>query len=85
MHVIMSMINQQRKYRKTQDLEKTVKDMKNRLDLLEMDLKKLEKNIKEDGSYGTPEEWHHVLQKVRKIEEFAISQLAIRKYLEEHK
>lgn len=62
-----------------------MKDIKNRLDLLEMDLKKLEKNIKEDGSYGTAEEWHHVLQKVRKIEEFAISQLAVRKYREEHK
>ena len=26
---------------------------------------------------------HHVLQRVRKIEEFAIAQLAIKKYLEE--
>ncbi|MBE7445164.1 MAG: hypothetical protein HS132_07915 [Planctomycetia bacterium] len=62
-----------------------MKDLKNRLDLLEMDLKKLEKNIKEGGTCGTPEEWHHVLQKVRKIEEFAISQLAVRKYVDEHK
>jgi len=60
-----------------------VKDLKNRLDLLEMDLKKLEKKIKKEGPYGTDEDWHHVLQKVRKIEEFAIAQLAIKKYVEE--
>ena len=60
-----------------------MKDLKNRLDLLEMDLKKLEKKIKKEGPYGTDEDWHHVLQKVRKIEEFAIAQLAIKKYLEE--
>ena len=59
-----------------------MKDLKNRLDLLELDLKKLEKKFKEEGPYGTPEEWHHVLQRVRKIEEFAIAQLAIKKYLE---
>lgn len=62
-----------------------MKDLKNRLDLLELDLKKLERKIKEDGSCGTPEDWHHVLQRVRKIEEFAIAQLAVRKYLEEQK
>ncbi len=61
-----------------------MKDLKNRLDLLELDLKKLEKKIKEEGSYGSAEEWHHVLQKARKIEELAIAQLAIKKYLEEH-
>ena len=61
-----------------------MKDLKNRLDLLELDLKKLEKKFKEEGLHGTPEEWHHVLHMVRKIEEFAISQLAVRKYLEEH-
>jgi hypothetical protein len=66
-------------------VEKTVKDLKNRLDLLELDLKKLEKKFKEEGPYGTLEEWHHVLQRVRKIEEFAIAQLAVKKYLEEHK
>ena len=60
-----------------------MKDLKNRLDLLEMDLKKLEKKIKKEGPYGTDEDWHHVLQKVRKIEEFAIAQLAIKKYVEE--
>lgn len=60
-----------------------MKDLKSRLDLLEMDLKKLEKKIKEEGPYGSPEEWHHVLHMVRKIEEFAIAQLAIKKYLEE--
>jgi len=64
-------------------MEKNVKDLKNRLDLLEMDLKKLEKKIKKEGPYGTDEDWHHVLQKVRKIEEFAIAQLAIKKYVEE--
>ena len=60
-----------------------MKELKNRLDLLEMDLKKLEKKIKKEGPYGTDEDWHHVLQRVRKIEEFAIAQLAIKKYLEE--
>jgi len=66
-------------------MEKNVKDLKNRLDLLEMDLKKLEKKIKKEGPYGTDEDWHHVLQRVRKIEEFAIAQLAIKKYLEGQK
>lgn len=60
-----------------------MKDLKNRLDLLEMDLKKLEKKIRKEGPYGTDEDWHHVLQRVRKIEEFAIAQLAIKRYLEE--
>lgn len=60
-----------------------MKELKNRLDLLEMDLKKLAKKIKKEGPYGTDEDWHHVLQRVRKIEEFAIAQLAIKKYLEE--
>lgn len=60
-----------------------MKDLKNRLDLLEMDLKKLEKKIMKEGPYGTDEDWHHVLQRVRKIEEFAIAQLAIKRYLEE--
>ena len=59
-----------------------MKDLKNRLDLLEMDLIKLEKKIKKEGPYGTEEDWHHVLQRVRKIEEFAIAQLAIHKFLE---
>jgi hypothetical protein len=62
-----------------------VKDLKNRLYLLEMDLKKLEKKAREEGPCGTEEEWHHVLQRVRKIEEFAITQLAIKKYLEQKK
>ena len=62
-----------------------MKDLKSRLDLLEIDLKKLEKKIKADGPCGSEEDWHHVLQRVRKIEEFAIAQLAIKKYLEEHK
>lgn len=62
-----------------------MKDLKSRLDLLEIDLKKLEKKIKTEGPYGSDDDWHHVLQRVRKIEEFAIAQLAIKKYLEEHK
>jgi hypothetical protein len=62
-----------------------MKDLKSRLDLLELDLKKLEKKMREDGSYGSEEDWHHVLQRVRKIEEFAIAQLAIKKYLTEQK
>ncbi|MEK6558917.1 MAG: hypothetical protein AABZ43_02135 [Planctomycetota bacterium] len=62
-----------------------MKDLKSRLDLLEIDLKKLEKKIKAEGPCGSEEDWHHVLQRVRKIEEFAIAQLAIKKYLEEHK
>lgn len=62
-----------------------MKDLNSRLDLLEMDLKKLEKKIKKEDTYGSDEEWHHVLQRVRKIEEFAIAQLAVKKYLEEHK
>ncbi len=61
-----------------------MKDLKNRLDLLEFDLKKLEKKIREEeGTHGTEEDWHHVLQRVRKIEEFAIAQLAVMKYLKE--
>ena len=62
-----------------------MKDLKNRLDLLEMDLKKLEKKVREKEPCGTEEEWHHILQRVRKIEEFAITQLAIKKYLEQKK
>ena len=62
-----------------------MKDLKNRLDLLELDLKKLEKKIKKEGDYGSAEDWHHVLHRVRKIEEFAISQLAVMKYREEAK
>lgn len=56
-----------------------MKNLKSRLDLLEMDLKNLEKMMKDDGTYGTAEEWHHVLQKARKIEEFAIAQLTLQK------
>ena len=66
-------------------MEKTMKDLKNRLDLLEMDLKKLTKKIKEEGPCGNEEDWHYVLQRVRKIEEFAIAQLAIKKYVEGQK
>ncbi|MDR4507138.1 MAG: hypothetical protein MRJ65_02680 [Candidatus Brocadiaceae bacterium] len=61
-----------------------MENLKNRLDLLEMDLKKLEKILKEGNTYGTEEEWHHVLQKARKIEEFAIAQLTLQKYQKGH-
>lgn len=57
-----------------------MENFKSRLDLLEMDLKNLEKMMKKGDTYGTEEEWHHVLQKVRKIEEFAIAQLTLQKY-----
>ncbi|MGR3221158.1 MAG: hypothetical protein ACUZ8H_15285 [Candidatus Anammoxibacter sp.] len=60
-----------------------MKNLKNRLDLLEMDLKNLEKMMKGDASVGTEEEWHHVLQKARKIEEFAIAQLTLLKHKKE--
>jgi len=59
-----------------------VKEIKSRLELLELDLKNLEKIIKNEGSYGTQEDWLHVLHKSRKIEEFAITQLAILKHME---
>lgn len=55
-------------------------NLKTRLDLLETDLKNLEKMIKSGKPYGTADEWHHVLQKARKIEEFAIEQLTLLKY-----
>ncbi len=58
-----------------------MKDLKSRLELLEMDLANLEKMMKKGESYGTPEDWRHVLQKVRKVEEFAITQLALHKYM----
>ena len=57
-----------------------MKDLKNRLDLLEMDLKNLEKMMRYDATCGTEDEWHHVLQKARKIEEFAVAQLTLLKY-----
>lgn len=59
-----------------------MKEIKNRLELLELDLKNLEKTLKNEGSYGTTEDWLHVLHKSRKIEEFAITQLALLKYRE---
>jgi hypothetical protein len=60
-----------------------MKEIKNRLELLELDLKNLEKTLKnEGGPYGTTEDWLHVLHKSRKIEEFAITQMALLKYME---
>lgn len=61
-----------------------MKEIKNRLELLELDLKNLEKTFKNEGPYGTTEDWLHVLHKSRKIEEFAITQLALLKYRERH-
>lgn len=60
-----------------------MKDLKNRLELLELDLKNLEKMVKKNGTYGTTDEWHHVLLKARKIEEFAIAQITLLKYKKE--
>ena len=56
-------------------------DFKTRLSLLNIDLKKLEKRVKDDPNYGTVEDWDHVLKEARRIEEFAAGQIAIRKFL----
>lgn len=54
-----------------------MEDLKNRLKLLETDLKKLENRLKKGFSTGTIEDWKHILHQIRKIEELAISQIAI--------
>lgn len=59
-----------------------MEDLKSRLKLLETDLKKLEKRLKDGGTAGTKKDWEHILHQTRKIEELAISQLAILKYRE---
>ncbi|MFQ5962700.1 MAG: hypothetical protein ACE5KZ_00265 [Candidatus Scalinduaceae bacterium] len=57
-----------------------MEELKNRLKLLELDLKKLDKRLKDGYATGTKKDWEHILHQTRKIEELAISQLAILKY-----
>ena len=54
-----------------------MEDLKNRLKLLEADLKKLEGRLKKGFATGTKKDWEHILHQTRKIEELAISQIAI--------
>ncbi len=54
-----------------------MEDLKNRLKLLESDLKKLENRLKKGLATGTRKDWEHILHQTRKIEELAISQLTI--------
>lgn len=53
-----------------------MEDLKSRLKLLQLDLKKLDDRLKEGRTTGTKKDWEHVLLQTRKIEELAISQLA---------
>ena len=57
-----------------------MEDLKNRLKLLELDLKKLDNRMKKEDATGTKKDWEHILHQTRKIEELAISQLAILRY-----
>ncbi len=57
-----------------------MEDLKNRLKLLELDLKKLDKRLKKGFTIGTKKDWEHILHQTRKIEELAITQLAILRY-----
>lgn len=57
-----------------------MEDLKNRLKLLEVDLKKLENRLKKGIATGTKKDWEHILHQTRKIEELAISQLTILRY-----
>jgi hypothetical protein len=54
-------------------------DIKNRLKLLETDLKKLEDRLKKGFATGTKKDWEHILHQTRKIEEMSISQITILK------
>ncbi len=54
-----------------------MEDLKSRLKLLELDLKKLDKRLKKGTTTGEKKDWEHILHQTRKIEELAISQLAI--------
>ena len=56
-----------------------MEDIKSRLKLLETDLKKLESRLKKGFVPGTKKDWEHILHQTRKIEELAISQIAILK------
>ncbi len=59
-----------------------MEDLKNRLKLLELDLKKLDKRLRHGHITGTKKDWEHILHQTRKIEELAISQLAILRHLD---
>ncbi len=54
-----------------------MEDIKNRLKLLELDLQKLDERLKRGQTVGTKKEWEHLLHQSRKVEELAITQLAI--------
>jgi len=56
-----------------------MENLKSRLKLLETDLKKLESRLKKGFATGTNKDWEHILHQTRKIEELAISQIAILK------
>ena len=56
-----------------------MEDLINRLKLLELDLQKLDSSLRKGTTIGTKKEWEHILHQTRKIEEFAITQLAILK------
>jgi len=56
-----------------------MENLKSRLKLLETDLKKLEDRLKKGFATGTKKDWEHILHQTRKIEELAISQIAILK------
>ena len=56
-----------------------MEDLKNRLKLLEIDLKKLENRLRKGIATGTKKDWEHILHQTRKIEELAISQITILK------
>ena len=58
-------------------------DIKNRLKLLETDLKKLESRLKKGFATGKKKDWEHILHQTRKIEELAISQMVILKLQDE--
>ncbi len=60
-----------------------MEDIKNRLKLLETDLKKLENRLKKGFATGTKKDWEHILNQTRKIEELAISQMVILKLQDE--
>jgi hypothetical protein len=54
-----------------------MEDIKNRLKLLELDLQKLDSRLKGGQTVGTKKEWEHILHQSRKVEELAITQLAV--------
>jgi len=60
-----------------------MEDIKNRLKLLETDLKQLENRLKKGFATGTKKDWEHILHQTRKIEELAISQMVILKLQDE--